>query len=93
MAIASPRRTGFALLLGLAFACRQDYHCDDDEQCVTDDKPGTCEPERWCSYADSICESGKRWGPQAGAHANECIAVDSGSSSGGDDSSTDSSSG
>jgi hypothetical protein len=61
------------IAVGAALACRgPDYHCDVDEQCVTDDQPGTCESEGWCSYADATCDSGRRWGPQAGAHANEC---------------------
>ncbi|MBC8068513.1 MAG: hypothetical protein IAG13_09280 [Deltaproteobacteria bacterium] len=72
---------GFAI--GAALACHgQDYHCDVDEQCVTDDQPGTCEAEGWCSYADATCDSGRRWGPQAGADRDECIPRDEGSSSG-----------
>lgn len=75
-------RIAFALLLGLALACKRwDFHCDDDDECVSDDVLGFCEAEGFCSYPDGNCPSGARWGPQAGAHANECVEESSESSS------------
>ncbi|HWB79152.1 MAG TPA: hypothetical protein VG755_29530 [Nannocystaceae bacterium] len=75
-------RIAFAVVLGLALACKRwDFHCDDDEQCVSDDVLGFCEAEGFCSYPDSTCPSGARWGPQAGPHANDCVEESSESSS------------
>lgn len=70
------RRAIAALLgFGVAVACRDpEYRCAHDDQCVTDDQLGTCEPVGFCSYFDGTCPSRHRWGPQAGARANDCVA-------------------
>jgi len=48
------------------------FECEDSEQCGDG---GVCEPQGHCSYADPYCESGRRYGPHAGALANECVPV------------------
>lgn len=83
----------FAIAIATGSACKRfDYHCTVDDQCVTDDILGTCEPEGWCSYPDSTCDTGKRWGPQAGPYANDCAAPEPDTSSSSSESSGSSSS-
>ena len=45
------------------------FNCDDDSQC----SGGVCQPERVCSFADTTCPSGQRFGEHAGSLSNTCV--------------------
>ena len=42
------------------------FHCADSAQCVNDTLQGTCEATSWCSFPDTACASGRRYGGFAG---------------------------
>jgi len=42
------------------------YHCSSAGQCVADARAGSCEPTGFCSFADTSCGSGRRYGAHAG---------------------------
>jgi hypothetical protein len=44
------------------------YTCTTSSQCGTD---GVCEMVGYCSFPDATC--GRRFGPQAGTYANQCV--------------------
>jgi hypothetical protein len=54
------------------------FDCTDSTECGTG---GTCQPDDRCSFADSSCTSGQRYGSLAGNESNACVAAGSGSSS------------
>jgi hypothetical protein len=57
------------LVLPLAGCLRSTwYTCTMNSQCGTD---GQCESNNYCSFPDSTC--GRRFGPQAGVYANQCV--------------------
>ncbi len=45
------------------------FTCTMDSQCGTN---GACESNGYCSFPDSTC--GRRFGPQAGVYANQCVS-------------------
>lgn len=47
------------------------FHCDTTDQCAG----GTCEPEGFCSFPDSSCPSGKRFGELGGSLAGTCVGA------------------
>lgn len=49
------------------------YACTDHEQCVIEDRSGTCQPDGHCSFPDDGCPSGQRYGDHAGAAAGKCV--------------------
>lgn len=71
---------------GLVGACvaLQPYQCSDDAQCVSVVTPGVCEASGYCSYPDEECPSGRRYSDLAGALGQQCVEVESGSSSSGE---------
>jgi hypothetical protein len=76
------RATGIALVLAaMAGGCLKDtsFHCATNDQCGTG---GQCELSvgGFCSFADADC--GRRFGPQAGSYANQCVGGGGGSDSG-----------
>jgi len=46
---------------GSSWACGLEFSCQDDPQCTLDGQVGTCEPDGFCSFPDSSCESGRRY--------------------------------
>jgi Concanavalin A-like lectin/glucanases superfamily len=46
------------------------FHCATSDQCAG----GTCEPEGLCSFFDSGCMSGRRFGDQSGPLAGVCVS-------------------
>lgn len=67
------RRTAVAMVgLSLTLSCvAQDFNCQDAEDCGRD---GQCEPSGYCSFPDTACPSGQRYGDLAGAGlAGECV--------------------
>ena len=49
------------------------FHCDSDAQCVNGGVQGTCEANNFCSFPDTACDSGKRFGSLSGSAAGECV--------------------
>jgi hypothetical protein len=45
------------------------FHCATSDQCGA----GTCEPEGFCSFPDSTCASGRRFGELGGSLAGVCV--------------------
>ncbi len=77
-----------AFVLGLSSACVGNaFLCGADTECGTD---GTCESSGYCSFPDTECSSGQRYGEHAGTGlANMCVPLpDTGSSTAPDPSST-----
>src|SRR5262245_46667152 len=62
----------------------QPYSCSRDAQCVTSEQSGRCEAESFCSFPDTNCASGRRFGALSGALADRCVgdAVDGGTDGG-----------
>src|SRR4051812_7055325 len=62
-----------ALLVGVA-ACSPygggAFHCERDDQCSVG---GTCEADGLCSFPDTQCGSGRRYGDHSGAVSNKCV--------------------
>jgi hypothetical protein len=49
------------------------YHCQRDSQCMSGAGAGRCEADGFCSFADSKCPNGWRYGNWAGPLSGECI--------------------
>lgn len=65
---------GSAALSWLAGCTTTDaFTCNADEQCVSDGEAGRCEAEGVCSFPDTSCPSGHRYGLLAGELAGECV--------------------
>ena len=67
-----------ALLVAAALSsgCLRDttFHCTDDPQCGPD---GKCEPVGFCSFPDTGCASGRRFGSLSGGSADQCVEMGS----------------
>jgi hypothetical protein len=69
------RAVAFAIAAALAAApaagCLRSstFTCETDPEC----SGGTCEADHYCSFNDSTCPSGRRYGDQSGPVANECV--------------------
>lgn len=62
------------LLLAIASAgCLRstEFKCTDNSQCST--TGAVCEADGYCSFTDSSCASGRRYGEFAGAQSNQCV--------------------
>jgi alpha-tubulin suppressor-like RCC1 family protein len=63
----------------VASACTQvtsDFACTIDSDCTLESGAvGRCEPSQRCSYADTACASGQRYGELAGAVSNQCTGA------------------
>ncbi|HEY4176311.1 MAG TPA: C-type lectin domain-containing protein [Kofleriaceae bacterium] len=59
------------VLLSLLAGCLRstEYHCMDSSQC----SGGTCQPVGFCSFADTTCTTGQRFGDSAGSYASACV--------------------
>jgi hypothetical protein len=69
-------RTWVVLLVPLAGCLRNTaYQCSTNDQCGAG---GVCEGVHYCSFPDPSC--GRKFGPQAGMYANQCVnaVVDAG---------------
>src|SRR5262249_51268954 len=52
----------------------QGFLCTADSECQLAGARGWCEAENVCSFDDSACASGRRYGEYAGTTAGECVA-------------------
>ncbi len=68
-----------AIVLGAGVGCIKPgvFECEVDSQCEHAGVAGTCEPTGACSFPDSECTSGKRYGSLSGARSDQCVAADS----------------
>ncbi len=57
------------------------FICQTDAQCVHDGNTGTCQPNSYCSFPDSDCPSGERYGDHAADFSGRCV-VDRGETDG-----------
>lgn len=76
-------RAAFLLLpLSLSAACLRptEYQCQSNNQCTP---AGVCQTEfGYCSFSDSECTSGQRFGASAGPYANQCVGEQAGADGG-----------
>lgn len=66
----------FVALAASAVHCGDagEFVCEANTQCVSGETQGVCEVSGYCSFADSMCPSGQRYGSQAPAHlAKTCV--------------------
>ena len=54
------------LLLALACTEAPPYSCGSNAACDNNGEAGTCEATGYCSFADSTCATGRRYGEYAG---------------------------
>jgi len=73
-------RFALAAALVSASACNQvtsDFACAVDGDCTLESgADGHCEPNQRCSYADTECASGYRYGDFAGSFSDQCATTD-----------------
>ncbi len=70
-----PGRTLLALLALAASACVKldSFACAQSSECQNGDVAGMCEPGGMCSFPDTACASGKKFGELAGAYSGQCV--------------------
>ncbi len=85
----SPGWTAAWLSLALTSACSPfgggSFVCEQSSQCSQGSVAGMCQPNGFCSFDDSSCASGQRYGDLSGSVANSCVGGGQGSDSGGSD--------
>lgn len=64
-------------LLGGIVGClsKPRFECAGAGECLNGAVQGTCEADGYCSFPDSSCPSGQRYGELSGPQAGECVAV------------------
>jgi non-specific serine/threonine protein kinase len=63
-------------LLGLSGCYRRTgFRCLTDSECALGKDSGTCETSGYCSFHDSSCTSGRRYGAFADASSGQCVIV------------------
>ncbi|MEM6994910.1 MAG: hypothetical protein AAF721_30640 [Myxococcota bacterium] len=80
----------------VAGACLQlgAYVCASNDACRSDGDQGVCQPSRYCSFADTTCDSGQRYDEFAGdGLADDCVPEEDPSTTGPDGSAGSESSG
>jgi hypothetical protein len=72
------------LPLALCAAClrQTEFRCATNDQC---NPGGTCQQAGYCSFADTGCTSGQRFGDSAGPFAGQCVGEQTGGPDGGTD--------
>lgn len=65
------------LASGALLGCPQsEFHCSSADDCAASDGEGTCEPNGYCSFEDSGCDSGRRYGEFSGRGvAGQCVPI------------------
>ena len=53
------------------------FECTNHDQCDLDQ--GRCESNGFCSFPDSSCDSGRRYGARSGAQTGRCVVGETGS--------------
>jgi hypothetical protein len=66
-----------ALLMTIAIASSAGCLRDTEFKCATDadctGTGGTCESTKYCSFADTECADGRRYGAYSGTYSNQCV--------------------
>jgi hypothetical protein len=75
-----PRLAAIAIAIAVAASagCIKSaaFECSMDSQCEHAGVAGTCEAVGACSFPDTTCSSGRRYGSAAGAHSDRCVGDD-----------------
>jgi len=77
-----------ALAWSIGGACNgtTSYQCSESSQCMSAGIAGMCQPDGWCSFPDTACPSGQRYGAFVGdALAEQCVPADGTTGEGSDD--------
>ncbi len=66
-----------ALFGVVAVGClgKPQFECGATGDCLQAGVQGVCQPDRFCSFPDSSCDSGQRYGDLSGPLANQCVGV------------------
>ena len=77
------RAIGLAASAFVLTGCaKETFFCDAAEDCTRSSGEGVCEPTGYCSFPDSDCESGRRYGDLAPSGlAGTCVPLDEATSS------------
>lgn len=71
-------RPGLLFVVPFVTACSIDdipFRCAKDSECVKGGESGLCEPTGYCSFSDSSCETGRKYGDHAPSElAGACVA-------------------
>lgn len=65
---------GATLIAGCSASSRP-YACSTGSQCLRGGEPGTCEASGFCSFADTSCPSGRRYGELSAELTSRCVEV------------------
>ncbi|MEM6295877.1 MAG: hypothetical protein AAGA54_31690 [Myxococcota bacterium] len=72
-----PRFIALSIACAASGCSDTSFLCEDDNACVRDGEPGTCEPDGFCSFADAECTSGRRYAQnQQNPVGGQCVAPD-----------------
>lgn len=75
----SPRPWWLLVALPLAGCRTSGFHCSNDGQCALEGEPGQCHAG-YCTFPDTECDSGQRYGAHAGPSSGQCLVVDAATS-------------
>ncbi len=65
------------VVLGSACDLSLSFECTSQRECVLQDGgEGQCQPDGFCSFADTTCTSGQRYGRYSGPMSGDCVALD-----------------
>ncbi len=67
-----------AILLTLQLSCSSPltgFTCARDVDCMMEAQTGVCEANQRCSFADTSCHSGQRYGPVSGEDSDQCTPL------------------
>ena len=51
------------------------YECAGSTDCVNGGAQGVCQPDHFCSFMDSSCPSGQRYGDLSGSMGGQCVPI------------------
>lgn len=73
------RHLAIAIALAASAGCIKPaaFECETDTQCEHGGVAGTCEPTGACSFPDTSCTSGRRYGSLSGPYSDQCVAASS----------------
>lgn len=57
----------------LACAAAPTFECITDAQCVGNGADGLCQVTGYCSFPDTVCPTGQRYGEHGGSLADQCV--------------------
>ena len=66
------------LAIGAGCLRQTSFHCTSDLDCINAGATGLCQSVGYCSFPDSTCGGGQRYGELSGPFANQCLGGDVG---------------